>query len=134
MASEITDILTVKDRNRIKVFIKSLELIEEEEIKLIYNSWKPAPLFYIGYLIFTDYSMIFLHSEPTIEQPKKTLQIPLDKITEVKEKKYSFTEHIVVKTKKETYDFGVFTGFLKERKAPSNIKEVVDEIMTLIKK
>jgi len=116
------------------VFIKSLELFEEEEIKLIYNSGKPTPLFYIGYLIFTDYSMIFLHSEPTIEQPKKTLQIPLDKITEVKEKKYSFTEHIVVKTKKKTYYFGVLNGFLKERKAPSNIEQVVDEIMTLIKK
>ncbi len=134
MTTEIADVLTVKDRNQIKVFIKSLELIEEEEIKLIYNSWKSTPLFYIGYLLFTDYSMIFLHSEPTLERPKKTLQISLDEITEVKEKKYSFTEHIVVKTKEKTHDFGIFTGFLKERKAPSNIEEVVDEIMTLIKK
>jgi hypothetical protein len=138
LESEIKKVLTVKDRNRYKEFIKSIELLEDEEVKLVYPSWKPSPLFYIGYLIFTNYNMIFLHSEPYLEQPEKILQIPINQIKDVKDRKRRLTERInvitQVKKTKKVYDFGLFTGFLKDRETPSNAKKVASEIKSLIKR
>jgi hypothetical protein len=138
LESEIKKVLTVEDRGRYEEFVKSLELLEDEEVKLIYPSWKPSPLFYIGYLIFTNYNMMFLHSEPNLEQPQKILQIPINQITAVKERKRRLNEHIAVTTQvkktRKVYDFGVFTGFLKDREAPSNARKVTNEIEGLIKR
>ena len=131
-------VLTAEDRGRYEEFMKSLELLEDEEIKLIYPCWMPSPLFYIGYLIFTNYNMMFLHSEPNLEQPQKILQIPINQITGVKDRTRRLTEHITVITQvkktKKVYDFGVFTGFLKDREAPSNARKVANEIESLIEK